>query len=121
MLKPDARPATRPTWCWLSGDVGWTISKGKDLFRQRGCMGCHRYEGYDREPEELQSLSQQIKQMESQKKENTKQSAYLMKQADTAASNEEANPTERRSGRACASPTARSTGASSRSTSDHTA
>ena len=41
----------------VSGDVGWTISEGKDLFRQRGCMGCHRYEGYDREPEELQSPS----------------------------------------------------------------
>jgi len=41
----------------ISGDVGWTISKGKDLFRQLGCMGCHRYEGYDKEPEELQSLN----------------------------------------------------------------
>ena len=39
----------------VSGDVGWTISHGKDLFRQRGCMGCHRYEGYDKEPEDLQS------------------------------------------------------------------
>ena len=27
-------------------------------------MGCHRYEGYDREPEELNSISQQIKQLE---------------------------------------------------------
>jgi cytochrome c2 len=75
----------------ISGDVGWTISKGKDLFRQRGCMGCHRYEGYDREPEELQSLQQQIKQLENQKRDNTKQAAYLMKQADAAETNEEAN------------------------------
>src|SRR6516162_9430329 len=75
----------------ISGDVGWTISKGKDLFRQRGCMGCHRYEGYDREPEELQSLQQQIKQLEGEKRDNTKQAAALMKQADAAESNEEAN------------------------------
>ena len=48
----------------VSGDVGWTISEGKDLFRQKGCMGCHRYEGYDKEPEDLNSVSQQIKQLE---------------------------------------------------------
>ncbi|HTA25875.1 MAG TPA: hypothetical protein VK763_20255 [Terriglobales bacterium] len=75
----------------VSGDVGWTISEGKDLFRQKGCMGCHRYEGYDKEPEDLNNVSQQIKQLEQQKKDNFKQAADLMKQADTAASNEEAN------------------------------
>src|SRR5437660_2820253 len=75
----------------ISGEVGWTISKGKDLFRQRGCMGCHRYEGYDKEPEELQSLNQQIKTLETERLDNTKQSAYMMKQADAAESNEEAN------------------------------
>ena len=54
-------------------------------------MGCHRYEGYDKEPEDLNSVSQQIKQIETQKKDNLKQTAYLMKQADAAESNEEAN------------------------------
>ncbi len=75
----------------VSGDVGWTISEGKDLFRQKGCMGCHRYEGYDREPEDLNSVSQQIKQLEQQKTDNLKQASYLMKQADAAESNQEAN------------------------------
>jgi len=75
----------------VSGDVGGTISEGKDLFRQRGCMGCHRYEGYDKEPEDLNSASQQIKQFEQQKVTNLKQAAFLMKQADAAQSNEEAN------------------------------
>ena len=75
----------------VSGDVGWTISEGKDLFRQKGCMGCHRYEGYDREPEDLNNVSQQIKQLEQQKKENIKDAADLMKQADAAESNEVAN------------------------------
>ncbi len=75
-----------------SGDVQWqTINNGKDLFRQRGCMGCHRYEGYDKEPEDLNSVGQQIKQIETQKKENVKNTADLMKQADAAASNDEAN------------------------------
>ncbi len=54
-------------------------------------MGCHRYEGYDKEPEDLNSIGQQIKQIETQKKDNIKQNAYLMKQADAAESNEEAN------------------------------
>jgi len=76
----------------VSGDVQWlTINNGKDLFRQRGCMGCHRYEGYDKEPEDLNSVGQQIKQVETEKKDNIKQSADLMKQADAAESNEEAN------------------------------
>jgi cytochrome c2 len=75
----------------VSGDVGWTITAGKDLFRQKGCMGCHRYEGYDREPEELVSIRQQLKQFDQQKIDNIKQAAYLMKQADAAESNEEAN------------------------------
>src|SRR5271165_4347360 len=75
-----------------SGDVQFhTINDGKDLFRQRGCMGCHRYEGYDKEPEDLNSVGQQIKQIETQKKENVKDSADLMKQADAAESNEDAN------------------------------
>ncbi len=75
-----------------SGDVQWqTINNGKDLFRQRGCMGCHRYEGYDKEPEDLNSIGQQIKQIETQKRDNVKQTAYLMKQADAAESNDEAN------------------------------
>src|SRR4051812_16639344 len=75
-----------------SGDVQFlTINGGKDLFRQRGCNGCHRYEGYDKEPEDLNSVGQQIKQIETQKKDNIKQTAYLMKQADAAQSNEQAN------------------------------
>jgi len=75
-----------------SGDVQWqTINDGKDLFRQKGCMGCHRYEGYDKEPEDLNNIGQQIKQIETQKKDNVKESADLMRQADAAESNEEAN------------------------------
>jgi len=75
-----------------SGDVQFnTINNGKDLFRQRGCMGCHRYEGYDKEPEDLNSVGQQIRQIETQRKENVKNAADLTKQADAAESNDEAN------------------------------
>ena len=75
----------------VNNDVGWTLSEGKDLFRQRGCVGCHRYEGYDKEPEDLLSIAQQIKLIDQEKKDNFKQATYLMKQADAAQSNEDAN------------------------------
>jgi cytochrome c2 len=75
----------------VMSEVGATLNEGKDLFRQRGCVGCHRYEGYDKEPEDLLSVAQQIKQVDQEKTENLKQAAYLMKQADAATSNDEAN------------------------------
>ncbi len=76
----------------VSGGAEWqVINEGKDLFRQRGCVGCHRYEGYDKEPEELLSIGQQIKQAEQETKDNLKQTAWLMKQADAAETNAEAN------------------------------
>jgi cytochrome c551/c552 len=76
----------------VSGGTEWkVIDEGKDLFRQRGCMGCHRHEGYDKEPEELNSVTQQIKLFDQQKIDNLKKQGYLMKQADAAETNEEAN------------------------------
>ena len=76
----------------VSGDLQFqTINGGKELYRRRGCMGCHRYEGYDKEPEDLNTIGQQVKQIETQEKDNIKESADLMKQADAAESNEEAN------------------------------
>ena len=76
----------------VSGDTEWkVIDEGKDLFRQKGCMGCHRHEGYDQEPEELNTIVQQTKLFEQQKIDNLKQAAYMMKQADAAESNDEAN------------------------------
>ena len=75
----------------VSNDVGWVVSEGKDLFRQRGCVGCHRYEGYDKEPEDLLAIGQEIKLFDQRKKDNLKQAGDFMQQADKAQSNEEAN------------------------------
>jgi cytochrome c2 len=41
-----------------------TLTEGKDLFYQRGCVGCHRYEGYDRESDSLTNTRQLVKQLE---------------------------------------------------------
>ena len=50
-----------------------TLNLGRDLFSQRGCMGCHRYEGFDRETDSLNSTRQSIGQLEDQITANEKQ------------------------------------------------
>jgi cytochrome c551/c552 len=45
------------------------LNEGKNLFNVRGCTGCHRYEGFDRETDALANSRQQIKQLEMEKKE----------------------------------------------------
>ncbi len=43
-----------------------TLNLGRDLFSERGCMGCHRYEGFDRETDVLNATRQNIGQLEEQ-------------------------------------------------------
>jgi mono/diheme cytochrome c family protein len=50
-----------------------TLNLGRDLFSQRGCMGCHRYEGFDRETDALTNTRQLITQLEDQITANLKQ------------------------------------------------
>jgi len=47
-----------------------TLTEGKDLFQWRGCVGCHRFEGYDSEPEELAATERSIQQLEAQRAQN---------------------------------------------------
>jgi cytochrome c551/c552 len=57
------------------------LNHGRELFRQKGCIGCHRYEGFDNEGEQLLSARQTIRQMEMQKKEMEMEAARLSNQA----------------------------------------
>ena len=50
-----------------------TLNLGRDLFAQRGCMGCHRYEGFDRETDALAATNAQIGQLRDQITANEKQ------------------------------------------------
>jgi cytochrome c2 len=50
-----------------------TLNLGRDLFMQRGCVGCHRYEGFDRETDALASTRQTIGQLQDQMTANDKQ------------------------------------------------
>ena len=41
-----------------------TLTLGKDLFQQRGCVGCHRSEGFDREADALAGSRQLTRQLQ---------------------------------------------------------
>jgi cytochrome c1 len=66
------------------------LSAGKDLFEWRGCMGCHRFQGYDREPEELGATQRSIEQLEKQRVENQLEVQKSIQAGDQAADNQTA-------------------------------
>jgi cytochrome c551/c552 len=51
-----------------------TLNLGKDLFYQRGCVGCHRMEAFDREGDALTNARQMITQLQDQITANDRQS-----------------------------------------------
>jgi len=53
-----------------------TLNQGREIFRLRGCMGCHRYEGFDREADEMSNATQTIRQLEQQKAEWLRQAGF---------------------------------------------
>ena len=67
-----------------------TLNTGKYLFDHRGCVGCHRYEGYDTEPEELLAVQQEIMQKETEKRTNLLEVDRTIALADGAETNEAA-------------------------------
>ncbi len=50
-----------------------TLNLGKDLFYQRGCVGCHRMEAFDREADALTNARQSISQLQEQIASNERQ------------------------------------------------
>ncbi len=63
------------------------LNLGRQLFRQRGCIGCHRYQGFDNQDELLTSTRQQITQLEADRKQNELDIPRLQKQGDQAPDN----------------------------------
>ena len=60
------------------------LNRGKELFRQKGCIGCHRFEGFDNEGEQLVATRQFIRQLETQRREYELEIPRLIKQGDDA-------------------------------------
>ncbi|HUO27920.1 MAG TPA: hypothetical protein VMU80_01790 [Bryobacteraceae bacterium] len=67
-----------------------TLDAGRELFRLRGCMACHRYEGFDRDPDDLAAVNQDIRQLTQQKAEWTREIGFSVAKGDRTRSNEEA-------------------------------
>ena len=53
-------------------------------------MGCHRYEGFDRDPEDLSNIQKQIGQLEQQKAEWEREIGFSIQKADSSKDNKEA-------------------------------
>jgi len=67
-----------------------TLNQGREIFRLRGCMGCHRYEGFDRDPEDLATVQKQIGQLEQQKAEWEREIGFMIQKADRSKDGKEA-------------------------------
>ncbi len=66
------------------------LSAGKDLFQWRGCVGCHRFQGYDSEPEDLLATEKQVQQLEAERAEDFRNIQRAIQQGDQAPDNETA-------------------------------
>ncbi len=72
-------------------DHAEVLNHGRQLFRQRGCIGCHRYQGFDNQDEQLVSARQQITQLGSDKSQDELEIPRLQTLGDNASDNETAN------------------------------
>ena len=66
------------------------LTAGKDLFQWRGCVGCHRFQHYDPEPEELVSAQQSLQQMAQQRVQDLAEVGKAIQAGDNAPDNEAA-------------------------------
>ncbi|MEW5975267.1 MAG: c-type cytochrome [Acidobacteriota bacterium] len=71
-------------------DHAEVLGAGKELFRSRGCMGCHRYEGFDNEADALINARQTLRRLDGERKETERTIEKTIQEADAAADNDEA-------------------------------
>lgn len=63
------------------------LNRAKELYREKGCIGCHRYEGFDNEGEQLLTSRQTLRQLAQQKKELELDIPRVLQSADKAEDN----------------------------------
>ena len=71
-------------------DHGAELSSGKQLLQWKGCIGCHRFQGYDSEPEELVANQQEIQQLQAQHDQDLRDAQRDSDLGDHASDNEAA-------------------------------
>ena len=59
-----------------------TLNTGREIFRLRGCMACHRYEGFDRDNDEMTSVNQQMRATDQQKAEWVREIGFSEQKAN---------------------------------------
>ena len=64
---------------------GETLNQGRELYMNKGCWGCHRFEGFDSESEELTAVRQQIRNLSSDRDANAKEMRVRLDLGDTSA------------------------------------
>lgn len=65
-------------------DQAEVLNKGRELFLNKGCWGCHRFEGFDKESEMLASVSNQIEVLGGQRAANEKERQRALARGDQA-------------------------------------
>ncbi len=68
-----------------------TLSQGKNLFDHRGCVGCHRYEGYDTEGEQYLAAQLVVSQKKQQRYEHELEVERSIARADQSLDDDEAD------------------------------
>jgi cytochrome c551/c552 len=63
------------------------LNEGKQLYRQKGCIGCHRFQGFDNQDEQLVNARQQILTLAKTKSDDELEIPRLQKLGDTASDN----------------------------------
>lgn len=63
------------------------LNEAKLLYRDRGCIGCHNYAGFDNQGEQLQDTVREIAALEKEKADDSQQIPLLNKQGDQAPDN----------------------------------
>ena len=64
---------------------GETLNKGRELYMNKGCWSCHRFEGFDAESEELALARQDMRNLTATRDANAKEMRVNLDLGDTAA------------------------------------
>ena len=67
-----------------------TLNRGRQLFRDKGCIGCHRYEGFDNQSEQSLSTRQNIRRLEQERRQTELDIPRVIQSADRAEDNKSA-------------------------------
>ena len=60
-----------------------TLNQGREIFRLRGCVGCHRYDAFDRDADEMTSVNQEIRTLVQQKAEWKRDAGFSEQKANS--------------------------------------